>query len=124
MRRRAYLYFTLTFLLGLVLGGLGVFLYGWYGGRWRRPFDHQRVVQQVTHDLNLNPTQAQELGQIIDESSKRYQALHEQTKPQFDALRQQTDDRIRQILTPEQAAKFNALIEKLRQERMRRTRRP
>jgi Spy/CpxP family protein refolding chaperone len=40
--------------------------------------------------------------------------LHNQVRPQFEALRDQTDNQIRQILTPDQVSKFNDLVREWR----------
>lgn len=110
MTRRAYLYFALTFVLGVVIGGWGLFSYGWYAGRWHRSFDKQRVVRHLTHDLNLSGTQVQQLSQIVDEYAKKYQDVENQVEPRFTDLREERRNRIRQILTPEQLLKFNELV--------------
>src|SRR5574340_1133973 len=111
MKGRVYLYFVLTFVLGIVIGGAGTFYYGWHTGRWRRGFSKQRVVNHLTQELGLSSSQAQQLSQIIDDSSKKYRQLRGQVDPQFQALHEDTDNRIRQILTPAQLDKFNALVQ-------------
>jgi len=110
--RRAYLYFVITFLLGMVAGGAGTFFYGWYGGHWRREFSRRHVMQNLKKELNLSEAQVQQLNQIVDEAAKKSEELHRQTDPQFRALREEARARTRQILTPEQAARFNALVRK------------
>jgi Spy/CpxP family protein refolding chaperone len=115
MTRRVYLYFGLTFLLGAVLGGVGVFYYGWHTGHWRSRFDRQQVVRDLTRDLQLTDQQVTQLNQIFDQSSKRYRELHKEAEPKFAAARDQTEREIRQILTPQQAEKFNQMVQKWRQ---------
>ncbi len=123
MTRRAYLYFVLTFLLGVLMGGAGLMMYGWYSGHWHRGFDKQRVIRRMTGDLGLTDAQVQQLTQILDEFGKKYQDLHAKTDPQFAALREERDNRVRQILNPEQLAKFNDMVRRF-QERMKRQRPP
>jgi len=110
MTRRAYFYFVLTFLLGGVAGGAGVFFYAWYGGHWHREFSKRSMVSQLRRELKLNDSQEQKLNQIMDESSKKFRELRRETNPRFDALRQETRDQIRQILTPEQVNRFDQLF--------------
>jgi Spy/CpxP family protein refolding chaperone len=110
MTRRAYLYFIITFLLGIVVGGAGVLFYGWYGGHWHRGFEKQRIVQRLTRELNLTGAQVKQLDQIVDDSMKRFAELRKQFEPQFDAAREESNNRIRQILTPEQLTKFNEMV--------------
>jgi Spy/CpxP family protein refolding chaperone len=119
MTRRAYLYFIVTFLLGIIVGGASVFFYGWYGGRWRydRGFDKQRIVRRMSRDLNLNETQVRQLEQIMDDSMRKFMELRKQVDPQFDSLREESNNRIRQILAPEQLTKFNEMLRRFEERR-------
>ncbi|HUY13513.1 MAG TPA: hypothetical protein VMX16_07780 [Terriglobia bacterium] len=108
--RRVYIYFVLTFLLGAVCGGVGLYYYAWSSGHWHNPFSKETVVKNLTHDLRLNPAQVQQLRSIMDDADQKYDALHKQVEPQFVALHHQTQQRIRQILTPAQVQKFNEMI--------------
>jgi hypothetical protein len=110
MTRRAYLYFAMTFVLGVVVGGCGMFFYAWYGGHWHREFDKHRVVRRLTRELGLSEAQVHQVDQIFEDGAKSYSELHKQVDPQFDAIRAQTRDRIREILSPEQLVKFNAMV--------------
>jgi len=113
MSRKVYVYFALVFLLGIVIGGASIYYYGWYTGHWHRGFDRTRVVNHLKSELNLSDTQVQQLTVIMDEGSKNYQALQRQVAPQFDAVRQETRDKVRQILTPEQRVKFEELVRRI-----------
>jgi protein CpxP len=123
MIRRAYVYFVLTFVLGAVVGASGTFFYAWHTGNWHRSFSRQHLVERMTHDLNLNPAQVGQLDQILQESGKQFHALQGQVDQQFEALHEQTRNRIRQILTPDQLARFNELVRQ-HDEKRRRGRRP
>ena len=114
MKQRAYLYFFSTFLLGVAVGAVGLFLYAWYGGHWRRPMQPRDFVKYLTQELNLSAQQTSQLTQILSESRKKYQALHSQVRPQFEALRQDTDNQIRQILNADQLLKFDEVIRRWR----------
>lgn len=116
MTRRAYFYFVLTFLLGVVVGGSGVFFYGWYGGHWHRVFGRQRFVRQLTEKLELSEDQVHRIIQIMDDTQK-------QMDLQLGTIRQQTRDRIRQTLTSAQVAKFDEILRE-HDERHRRLRSP
>jgi hypothetical protein len=124
MTRRVYVYFALTFLLGVVVGGAGVFYYAWHWGHWRHGFSKERLVRRLSRDLKLSDEQVQQLNQIYDDSEKQYGQLQQQIQPQAQALRQQTTDRIRKILNPDQAAKFEEIVRRREEERMRRRRGP
>jgi Spy/CpxP family protein refolding chaperone len=114
MSRRAYLYFILTFLLGLIVGGAATIFFGWRSGfiRHRHP-DEKHIVQFLKRDLNLSDSQTQQLEQIVHETGEKFRQLQEQNQPQFDAIRMESRDRIRKILNPDQLAKFNQLVERI-----------
>jgi Spy/CpxP family protein refolding chaperone len=115
MKRRAYLYFLFTLLLGVVVGGTGVFFYAWYWGHWHRGGDRQHIVRYMTHELDLSSTQVQQLNQILDDTAKKYEALRNQVGPQFRAIREESHERIRKILTPQQLEKFNQMLRRREQ---------
>lgn len=110
MTRKVYIYFALVFLLGIIAGGSGIYYFGWYTGHWHRGFDRGRVVARLKKELNLSDHQVQQLAAIIDEGGRKYQDLQRRTAPQFDAVRQETRDKVGQILDPEQRTKFEALV--------------
>jgi len=119
MTRRVYLYFALTFLLGIIVGIASLYTYGWYSGRWHRGFNKERIVRHLTRLLDLNDRQVQQLSQIIDESQKSFADLHSHVEPQFAALRERGRNQVRQILTPEQLAKYNEFVQKMDERRRR-----
>ena len=110
MTRRVYIYFILTFLLGAILGGAGTFFFTWYTGHWHMRFDRQRIVDHMRRDLHLSDNQVQQLKQIMDETDAQFKGLRKQTAPAFDNVRNEMRDRIRRILTPEQAVKFDEIV--------------
>jgi Spy/CpxP family protein refolding chaperone len=124
MSRRAYLYFILTFVLGLIVGSAATIFYGWRSGviHPRHP-DEQHIVQFLKRDLNLSDAQTQQVGEIVHETGDKIRQLQQQGEPQFDAIRAESRDRIRKVLNPDQLAKFNQLIERM-DKRRREHRRP
>jgi hypothetical protein len=109
--RRAYIYFVLTFILGVLVGSALTLIYGWHSGRWRhRPPSRQWIVAHLTHDLNLSSAQASQVNQIVEDDMVKIQGLEKQMEPQVAAIRKQGRNRIRQILNPTQLAKFNAMV--------------
>jgi Spy/CpxP family protein refolding chaperone len=110
MTRRVYLYFAVTFLLGAIIGAAALFFYAWNTGHWHRGFSRARLVEHLQRDLDLSPAQVQQINQILDDEAKKYGDLQKQVEPQFQAIREDTRDRIRQILNPPQTAKFNDLV--------------
>lgn len=112
MTRRIYLYFVLTFLLGIVAGGACLYMYGWYSGQWLRNRDPHHVVRVLQERLDLSPSQTAQLTQIVDEMHAKQEAIGQQVKPQFQAIREEARTRVRAILNPEQVDKFNEMVKR------------
>jgi len=119
MSRRAYIYFALTFLLGVVVGGTCVYYYAWSAGHWRRPFDRQSFVRRLKGELELSDSQVTQLDRILDGSTSRVRTAQEQSDAQLNSIRQDTRSQIRQILSPEQSQKFDELVRRWDERRKR-----
>jgi hypothetical protein len=119
MSRRAYLYFILTFVLGLVVGAAGTVFYGWHRGiiHPRRPPDEQHIVSFLQRKLNLSDAQTKQVDQIVRDTDDKFKQLQGQVDPQFDAIRDESRDRIRKVLNAEQLAKFNELVRRMEERR-------
>jgi Spy/CpxP family protein refolding chaperone len=122
MTRRVYIYFIVTFLLGVIVGGAGVCFYGWHWGHWHRRSERPEFVAFMAQELNLSTAQVTQLKQIMDETKHKYDAVRERVEPEFDAIRKETDNRIRQVLTPEQLVKFNEMTRRFEERRKARPR--
>jgi Spy/CpxP family protein refolding chaperone len=126
MTRRVYFYFVVTFVLGAVLGGVGVYYFLWYNGRLLRHdgFDINRAVAHIKKDLDLSDAQAQQVKQILIESTLKMGDLQNQFTPQFEAIHQETRARIRQVLNPDQVKKFDEFVRAIDERRRREGPRP
>jgi Spy/CpxP family protein refolding chaperone len=115
MTRRVYIYFVATIVLGAVLGGVSTYYFLWTTGRVQHHggFNKDRAVAHLKKDLNLSDAQAQQVGQIFDEASKKVRDLQEQIDPQFQAIHLETRAHIRQILNPDQAKKFDEFVRQI-----------
>jgi Spy/CpxP family protein refolding chaperone len=110
MTRRAYLYFVITFLIGIVVGGAGVYYYAWSAGKWRHPWSENAFIHNWTKQLNLAPSQVKQFRAITDDTIKKHAAIDDEKKPQLQALKLEWRARIRQVLTPQQVSNFNQTI--------------
>lgn len=119
MTRRAYLYFALTFLFGIVVGSAGTYYYAWHHGLWHRRPSKERVISHLKRELNLSDTQVQQLNQIMDEAGQKHRQLQGQIDPQFRALHDETNGKIRTLLNPDQLTKFNELVRQSEERRRR-----
>ncbi|HUZ46714.1 MAG TPA: hypothetical protein VMW54_08755 [Terriglobia bacterium] len=110
MSRRAYVYFLLTFLLGIIVGGVGAYSYGWYSGQWHRKPHHHNIVEYLQRKLDLSSSQAAQLKEIVSEMQTKEREVQKQVQPQFQAVRNEARDRTRAILNPQQVEKFDEMV--------------
>ncbi len=110
----ATLMLVLTFLLGGIAGAISDHL---YETRIRnaaarppgRPGPRD-VVEEMGKDLKLSVDQKEKLKGIVQQSRERYRTLSVQFRPQYDVIRNETNQQIRQILTDEQKTHFEAIV--------------
>ena len=119
---------VLTFALGVVAGVVSDHLYethlrpsGPRPGARSAPPD---IVEDLGRGLSLNADQKSRLKIIIDQSRERYRTLSIQFRPQYDAIRDETRQEIRQILTEDQKARFEQIIHEMDERHKGRDRRP
>jgi hypothetical protein len=110
MTRRAYVYFVATFLIGIVVGGGGMYYYAWSAGKWRHPWSENVFVHYWTKQLALTPSQTKQLRSITDDTIKEHAALDKQERLRLEALREKWRTRVRQALPPQQVRKFDEVI--------------
>lgn len=102
-----------VFLLGIALGALGMY---YWGGRVLANRSHH-FFEDMTHEVGLTPDQQKQIEVIIQDTRGKFQAIDDQTRPQYDQVRQQARDRIRAFLTPEQQPKFEDFVRRVDEER-------
>lgn len=114
-RTRATLLMLGIFMLGGIAGSVSVYLYrsqveasGPRGSRGSR-----NVVEDLARSLNLDVDQKERLKVIIDQSRDRYRALSLQFRPQYQLIRTETRDAIRQILREDQRVQFEERIKEM-----------
>lgn len=130
-RREAAVLVFIVFVLGLLVGGVGNHFWGQsvWGSRSDRPAhmgppSRAKVIDDFTRELQLTPDQQTQLGTIIDQTRAEWAAQHEANRQKDETIRQQAHAQIRAILTPEQAPKFDAFMQRLEEQRKRDQARP
>lgn len=79
-----------------------------------------RAVGRLTNELKLSPEQQKKITEILADMQRQYDAVHDQMNPEFQQIREQGHDQIRQVLTPEQRPKFEDFLRRVDEERRRR----
>lgn len=95
----------LIFVLGVAAGALA--LNGFQ--RWSRSRaegSRQQRFEQMLDRLLLNADQKTQVHQILGESRQQLQDVRKESEPRFDTIRQQADERLQKVLTPEQWKQF------------------
>jgi Spy/CpxP family protein refolding chaperone len=128
--RKAVLLVFVLFILGIGLGSVGTYLVT-ERVQAARPQAQATLVHNPAHtmamytrDLNLNPEQQSQIQAILNDMRAGYAGLHEKLDPEYEQVRQQGRERIRQVLTPEQRPKFEDLLRQIDEDRRRRQTNP
>jgi hypothetical protein len=102
-----------VFVLGAVTGAVSHSLYKSHveaASAKSRVKGSQKIVDDLALGLNLDPQQKEKLQVIISQSRDRYHALSVQFRPQYQVIRNETNQEIRQILREDQKAQFEKII--------------
>ena len=60
----------------------------------------------MSEELKLTPEQKEQVRQIFGETRTKLEALRKESEPRFAEIRRETDERLKQVLTPEQWEEF------------------
>lgn len=63
-------------------------------------------LKVISEELKLTPEQETQVRQIFGDTREQLQALRKESEPRFAEIRRQADERMRQVLTPEQWEQF------------------
>ncbi|HVB33424.1 MAG TPA: hypothetical protein VNJ52_03480 [Patescibacteria group bacterium] len=102
-----------VFVLGGLVGGLGAIV----GHHLNETPRRERIIDRLSHELDLSAQQRTEIQAIFADGHKRFDAVfqksQDQARPQYDAIRHDIHARIRAILMPAQQAKFDDFLRRL-----------
>jgi len=124
-RTEAAMLVLVVFLLGVLVGGLGGHLWGervWgHSGPARHsgPPSRDQIVSNLARELQLTSDQQKQIAAIIDETRAQVRAAYAPADAQHEQIRQQGRARIRAILTADQQTKFDALMQRIDEQRKR-----
>lgn len=119
-RGEAAVLVLVVFLLGALLGGVGNHVWGervWGKQTINTQPTRNEIVGELTRDLQLTPDQQKQLGSIVDDTRAQWRTLYTTIEPQHEQIRQQSRDRIRAILTPDQKPKFEEFMHRIDEQR-------
>jgi len=96
---------AIIFVLGFTAGILALNL---YRGLARRGEPRDRL-EQLSQRLDLNADQKAKVQQIFGDTRDQLRALRRETEPRVNDIRSQADQKLQQVLTPEQWQKFQKI---------------
>jgi Spy/CpxP family protein refolding chaperone len=120
--RKAVLLVFLVFVLGIALGSVGTYVITTRVFAARPPGSHgpSNTIAIFTRHLNLSPEQQKQIETILSDTRARYVEIRQQANPEYEKVRQEGRERIRQVLTAEQKPKFEDMLQRMDAERQRR----
>jgi len=99
------------FVLGFAAGALAPRAYRAWVHDGAQESRGDRIVR-MREDLKLTPEQEAQVRQILGDTRSQLQALRKESEPRFAEIRRQADERMRQVLTPEQWEQFQKTRDK------------
>jgi Spy/CpxP family protein refolding chaperone len=106
---------AIIFALGFTTGILAVNLYR----SLARNVTPRDRFEQLSDRLKLNVDQKTKVQQIFGDTREQLKALRKDSQPKVADIRRQADEKLQQVLTPEQWKQFQAMQEEMRQRRER-----
>ncbi|MFL6273753.1 MAG: hypothetical protein ACJ74G_00975 [Blastocatellia bacterium] len=127
---KARLVIAAVFVIGFAAGALSLNLYQRFTSNAPdKGESHDRagvIIQRIDEKVSLSDAQKAQIRQILDNSREKYAEIRKETdplmkpfEPKFDAVRQQTRNEIRAVLTDRQLPKVEEMFKEQDRERER-----
>ena len=98
---------VLIFVIGFAGGALAFNAYQkWSRTRDSRGGERAARFEAMLDRLQLSNDQKTQVKQIVDETRQQLDGLRKESEPRFNAIRQQADERLQKVLSPEQWKQF------------------
>jgi hypothetical protein len=119
---KARLIVVSVFVIGFAAGALALNLYQSLNGSNKK--DSRRggtefLIERMNVEVGLASDQQERIRKILDETSDKYKQIRVEIdplvkpfEPRFNAVRQESRDRIRALLTAEQLPKYEEMVQK------------
>ena len=124
-RQKARLWLGLVFILGAAIAV--VFGYSFAHRSYAatqaptaalsEPERRAKRLAEMTKEVGLTPEQSTQIDQIIHQTHDKLKTIHEKSDADVDSVRQRAREQMRSLLTAEQKPKFEAMIQRMDQER-------
>jgi Spy/CpxP family protein refolding chaperone len=121
-RSKARLIVVSVFVIGFAAGALSLNLYQRLNGSSEKEGPRggaEFLIKKMNEEVGLASDQQEQIKKILDETNEKYRDLRKELDPsikpfesRFNAVRQESRDRIRALLTPEQLPKYEEMVQK------------
>lgn len=105
-RTQAIFFFMGIFALGLVCGVIAERRFLRPPGPRGRPYDHNRMIERMGHDLALSDEQKKAVRTAFQEHRREIDTMRRQIGEDMRSQEQKLREKLKAILTPEQFEKF------------------
>ena len=119
---KARIMIAAVFIIGFAAGALSLNLYQKFtSSKSNNVEPHDRagvIIQRMDEKMSLSNPQKDQIRQILDRNGEKYGEIRKKMEPfmkdfepQFDAVRQQSRNEIRGVLTDKQLSEFEKMVE-------------
>ena len=122
-RRVAAIYLGAVFLAGLALGVVSYWFYEVKIAQANTPRHktaaefRQRMAVKLKEELDLSSGQVEQVRMILDSVGQGFHDIRDEVEPKFEALRQERVEKVMLLLSREQQAKYERILEERREHR-------
>lgn len=119
---KARLIVVSVFVIGFAAGALSLNLYQRLNPSSKKDGPRggaEVLIKRMNEEVGLAPDQQDQIKKILDETGEKYREIRKEMdpaiknfEPRFNAVRHESRDRIRQLLTPEQLPKYEEMVQK------------
>ena len=110
-----------VFVIGFAAGALSLNLYQSLRGSSKKDAPRggtEFLIRRMDEKVGLSSEQQEQIKKILDETNDKYREIRKDMEPRikdfeprFNAVRQESRDRIRVLLTPEQLPKYEQMVQ-------------
>lgn len=118
---KARLIVVSVFVIGFAAGALALNLYQQLSRSSDKNMPHngtEFLLKRMNDKVGLASDQQEQIKKILDETADRYKDIRKEMdpmvkpfEPRFNSVRQESRDRIRALLTPEQLPKYEQMVQ-------------